>query len=123
MKSRSFVTKGQRHIAVEAEKIITEDLTVHFTVEEIANRFSVSPSALKKYFEAVYGSPISYYLKAKKMGNAKNLLISTNKSVGEIATLSGYENQGKFGSAFKAYTGETPLEYRHINKVLIKSDK
>ncbi|MCR5581058.1 MAG: AraC family transcriptional regulator [Pseudobutyrivibrio sp.] len=118
LNGKSYVTRGQRRIAVETERIITEDLSSHHTVEAIAKRFQVSPSALKKYFEAVYGVPISRYVKEQRMKNATVLLTSTSKSVGEIAMLSGYENQGKFGSAFKNYTGVTPLEYRRINRVI-----
>ena len=118
MKGRSFVTKGQRRIAVEAEKIITKDLSSHYTVEDMASRFEVSPSALKKYFEAVYGMPISHYVRERRMRNATELLCASNKNIGEIAVMCGYENQGKFGAAFKAYTGNTPLEYRHRYKVI-----
>jgi len=119
MTGKSYVTKGQRRIAVETEKIVTQNLATRYTVEELAGRFQVSSSALKKYFEAVYGMPISHYLREKRMRNAKELLASSNKNIGEIAILSGYENQGKFGAAFKAYTGETPIEYRRINKLFI----
>ncbi len=122
IKSGTFITKGQRKIAVEAEKIIMKDFREHHTVEEMAGVFGISPSALKKYFEAVYGKPVSHYLRENRMQKAKELLSRTEKSVGEIASFCGYENQGKFGSAFKAYTGESPLEYRRNNKVYIMKE-
>lgn len=118
IKNRSMVTKGQRRIAVEAEQILTDDYRKHYTVEELAGRYGVSPSAFKKYFEAVFGSPVSYYLRDKRMSKAKEILSTTNVSVGETAAACGYENQGKFGSAFKAYTGISPLEYRRLHKAV-----
>ena len=98
----------------------TEDLEnewrKHFTVEELAERYEISPSALKKYFELVFGMPISYYLREKRMEKAKNLLVESRMNIGEISTICGYENQGKFGAAFKTYSGVSPLEYRRLHK-------
>lgn len=37
------------------------------------------------------------------MEKAKKLLIESRMNVDEISTICGYENQGKFGAAFKAY--------------------
>ena len=112
IKDRTLATRGQRRIANEVEQILTEDYRRHFTVEELADRFGISPSALKKYFDM----PISHYLRNMRMETAKELLVKSGKSVGGIASLCGYENQSKFGSAFKAYTGVTPLEYRRLYK-------
>ena len=114
-KNRFWVTKGQRRIVNEVEQLLVKDFREHFTVEELAGRYQISPSALKKYFEMVFGMPISYYLRQKRMEKAKVLLAESGKNVGEIASLCGYENQGKFGSAFKAYTKTSPLEYRRLH--------
>ena len=115
-KNRTLVTRGQRRIAIEVEQILMKDFRKHFTVEELAERYEISPSALKKYFELVFGMPISYYLREKRMEKAKKLLIESRMNVGEISTICGYENQGKFGAAFKAYSGASPLEYRRLHK-------
>jgi AraC-like DNA-binding protein len=114
--AKSLVTKGQRRIAVETEHYLMQNLAGRTTVEELAKRYDISPSALKKYFEAVYGSPISYYVRDRRMARAKELLANSQESVGEIALSCGYENQGKFGAVFKTSTGETPLEYRRLHR-------
>lgn len=114
-KGIQYTTKGQRHIANEVERRMTAQLSKRFTVEELAKEYGISPSALKKYFEMVYGMPISYYLRAKRMDKAKQLLAGTKKTVREIACECGYENQGKFGTAFKSAVGMLPLEYRRQN--------
>lgn len=109
---KSYVTKGQREIANAVEKTVMSDLSAHVTVADMAAEHGVSPSAVKKYFAAVFGLPISEYLKERRMEQAMDLLSATRKSVGEIAAACGYSNQGKFGTAFKTRTGSTPLEYR-----------
>ena len=47
-----------------------------------------------------------------RMNKAKNLLTDTNKSVEEIAVATGYKTAHNFYSAFRAYNGMTPKEYR-----------
>lgn len=108
----TYVTKGQRLIAENVRERLCSNLRQHQTVEELANEFGISPSSLKKYFRLVYGSPVSEYIRNVKMELACRLLRETQMSIGEVAMEAGYASQGKFGSAFKKYTGETPLEYR-----------
>ena len=115
VKGMQYATKGQRRIANEVERRITDDLSRKYTVEELADQYGISPSALKKYFDMIYGMPISHYLKVKRMDRARQLLSETKLTVREIANACGYENQGKFGTAFKAYNGMLPLEYRRQN--------
>ena len=110
------ITKGQRRIVTEAEQLMTNDLRERYTVEELSSRFGISASAFKKYFSAVYGKPVSQYMREKRMEKAKELLETTDESIGEIALESGYEHQGKFGSAFKDCSGVSPLEYRRLNR-------
>lgn len=112
---RFYVTKGQKHIADEVEQMITRDLSCHYTIADMAAMYGISPSALKKYFEVVYGFPISFYLREKRMLLAKKRLSETKDSVGMVAAACGYANQGKFGAVFRECTGMSPLEYRRMN--------
>jgi len=111
-----LITKGQRRIATEAEQMMTDDLRKRYTIEELSSHFGVSASAFKKYFSAVYGKPVSQYMREKRMEKAKELLGNTDESIGEISLASGYEHQGKFGSVFKDFCGVSPLEYRRLNR-------
>lgn len=117
IEKRFYLTKGQRTIAARVEKKICEDLKKHYTVEELAREYGISPSSLKKYFEQVYGIPISEYLRQKRMEFAKELLACSDLSVADVAAEAGYSNQGKFSSAFKRYTQKTPLEYRRLQTI------
>lgn len=110
------ITKGQRRIITEAEQMMTDNLRKRYTVEELSSHFGISASAFKKYFSAVYGKPVSQYMREKRMEKAMELLETTDDSIGEIALASGYEHQGKFGSVFKECSGVSPLEYRRLNR-------
>lgn len=114
LEQKYYITKGQRAIATDVEARISRDLRKHYTVEDLAGNYGISPSSLKKYFEQVYGTAISRYIRGKRMELACRLLTETNDSIAYIAAECGYGNQGKFGAAFKRHTGNTPLEYRRL---------
>jgi len=108
---RAF-TPLQVRIAKEAEALLTEDLSRHLPVREVADRFSVSETSLKNYFRGVYGMNISEYRNRCRMEKAATLLRETRLSVLEISRAVGYQNQGRFAARFKQYSGATPLNFR-----------
>ncbi|MGL5438005.1 MAG: helix-turn-helix transcriptional regulator [Lachnospiraceae bacterium] len=110
------LTKGQRSIAAQAKELLCRDLSCRYTVEQLAEWSGVSPSSLKKYFEQMYGESISSYMRKERMQQAKQLLQETDNSIALIAEQTGYENQSKFGTVFKQYTGAAPLEYRRLER-------
>jgi AraC-like DNA-binding protein len=99
--------------------IITSDLGAHHSIDNLARKFSVSPTSLKNYFRGVYGKSISTYLRDQRMDKAAEYLEEGNSPVGDIALLTGYENASKFAAAFKSARGETPLEHRRRHKASI----
>jgi len=112
-----FLTKGQTEIAKHTYRIITEQLSKKHSVSRLAHNFGVSESSLRNYFYHVYGESIPSLLRHKRMEQAVFELRSTAKSITEIAQTAGYENQSKFSAAFKRYKGETPMEYRRIERL------
>lgn len=111
-----YLTRGQRMIVAKVEEKLCSDLKRRYTVESLAEEHGISASSLKKYFEKVYGTSISDYMRGKRMEQACVLLEQTCLSVADVAAEVGYGNQGKFGSVFKRYTRKSPLEYRRIMK-------
>jgi YesN/AraC family two-component response regulator len=67
---RTFLTMGQINIAKQAMNIITSDLGAHHSIDNLARKFSVSPTSLKNYFRGVYGKSISAYLRDQRMNKA-----------------------------------------------------
>lgn len=110
-----YVTKGQRRIVTQVERKITEDLSMHYTIRDLAKEYGISPSSLKLYFEKVYGMPVSAYLRDMRITYAQQLLQDTTMKIGAVAAACGYSHQGKFGAVFRQCTGMTPLEYRRLN--------
>jgi AraC-like DNA-binding protein len=109
---RCFFTLGQIKIARQAMKIITADLSKHHPVEKLAQKFSISPSSLNKYFYGVFGESIPSFLRNKRISKAAEYLEKSNHQITDIALMMGYENASKFAAVFKTAKGESPLEYR-----------
>lgn len=86
------------------------------SLKSMADRYDMSLTALKDCFKAVYGKPIHAFQREYKMQIATKLLVTTKKSIAEIAGMVGYENPNKFSAAFKDIIGQTPSEYRKSKK-------
>ncbi|MDR1148617.1 MAG: AraC family transcriptional regulator [Spirochaetaceae bacterium] len=114
---RYFFTLGQIKIAKQVMNIISADLSKHYSVEKLAEQFSISPSSLNKYFYGVFGESIPSFLRGRRMNKAAEYLEKGKHQILDIALMMGYENASKFAAVFKAAKGESPLEYRrrHIN--------
>lgn len=85
------------------------------TVKYLADKVFLSPNYLSDLLKKETGmnaqDRIHYYL----IEEAKNLLLSSNKTVGELAFLLGFEYPQYFSRLFKSKTGMTPIEYRNVN--------
>lgn len=95
------------------QKLLTEDLTKHYTIEDLAERFDMSQTALKNCFKSVYGSPVNRFMQDYRVNIAATMLLrEKEKSVAEIAGLVGYDSPSKFSAVFKKIVGFSPLDYR-----------
>jgi len=114
---KPYFYKSQVEKIKAIQKFITEDLTKHYTIEDLAEQYEISQTALKNCFKGVFGSPINSYMQNYRMNAAATqLLQEKDKSVADIAFDVGYESPSKFTAIFKKIMGVTPLDYR--NKVL-----
>ena len=58
-------------------------------------------------------------IETRKLTEAKNLLINTNKTIAEIGFELGYNEKAYFSKVFKRKTGQTPTAFRNEMKQLI----
>ncbi len=72
----------------------------------------ISERTLVRKFGAEYGVSPSEYIRTLRLEKAKEWLLSTQKSVTEIARLLGFCDQSYFSSEFKKKNGVYPTEYR-----------
>ena len=84
--------------------------------QQVADRFEISIYSLSKMFNGQIGTGFVEYINSKRIEYAKALLLSTEKSVKEIAYIVGFTNAKYFTEIFKKYTGVTPIDFRNKDK-------
>ncbi len=82
------------------------------SLQDAADRVSVSPSHLSKVFSQETGGTFIEFLMMTRIRKAMELLRSTNEKSYEIAHRVGYNDPHYFSNLFKRVTGMTIREYR-----------
>lgn len=78
------------------------------TTEEIALRFSSSPSRLSSMFKRSTAHTLSEYRNQLRVAEARRLLTETNLTQEEIASRVGFSRVSNFSDFFRRMTGEAP---------------
>lgn len=73
---------------------------------------------LHRMFTAIVGVPIHTYIQRRRLTEAANMLVHTNKSIFEIALDCCYETQQSFTRAFKAMYKHNPHSYRRKSQFI-----
>jgi AraC-like DNA-binding protein len=80
--------------------------------DDLARRCGCSVRHFNKLFRSHFGISLRTRQLELKLAKARQLLAETNMQVIEIATATGFREQGMFSSAFKRRFGMTPSEWR-----------
>jgi AraC-like DNA-binding protein len=91
---------------------LSETELLEHSPAELARRCGCSVRHFNKLFRAHFGISLRVRQRELKLIKARQLLAETNMRVIEIATASGFRDQGMFSSAFKRRFGMTPGEWR-----------
>lgn len=113
---RPYFYKSQTEKVKAIHALITEDFRTRYTLDELAERFDISPTGMKNCFKAVYGKPVCSYLRSLRMNRAATLLRTTKMRVSRIAGEVGYDSPSKFACAFQREMRVSPLEYRNTRE-------
>lgn len=100
--------------------LLEENFKTHEGVEFYANKLFMSSRNLNLICHSILEQSISDLIQTRRLTEAKNLLITTDKTVAEIGYEIGYNEKSYFSNIFKKKTGQTPSEFREeIKKQLI----
>jgi AraC-like DNA-binding protein len=104
---------GARDPAIgKALALLHDDPALDWTVEDLAREVGLSRTRFAERFRHFIGdSPIAY-LKKWRLKVGAEALISTEKSVAEIAVAVGYGSESAFNRAFKHEYGSPPAVFR-----------
>ena len=104
--------KSNNHTAIEkAIDYIKQNLTTDLSLETVAGYVGFSQIHFHNCFKASTGKTLHEYVEEQRIKTAVNLLITTNKTLTEIAYESGFSSQSYFSYVFKRRMKCTPREY------------
>lgn len=87
-------------------------------IQDLTDAFHFQEDYFNRLIKAKTGLTYSAFLQQIRLEKAEQLLISSRKSVEEIAAAVGYRNKGYFYKIFQEKYGVTPSKYRK-NKHLL----
>lgn len=91
---------------------VYNNITSSFDLSEIAGLLNMSVSAFCHYFKKKTQKTFTQFINDTRIGNAKRLLIETDKSIAEIAYESGYRSLSNFNKQFSSYEQFSPRDFR-----------
>ncbi len=114
-KQKGFSGKRIVQVIEETRFLMRQNVEREINLQELANRHHVGYSYFRKMFKKFTGvSPGQYHLQLKIM-RAKDLLISTDKSIKEISYELGFQSIYYFSKIFKNKEGTSPTQFRKKN--------
>ena len=105
------VPRAQAEMVKQVYHHVMEHPEERYTIEELAEKFTTSPTHLKQCFQIVYGTSMQKFIREQKIKAAAKVLETTDRKVTEVAQMFGYSNISKFAGAFKSIMGEYPKQY------------
>lgn len=97
---------------VTAKKYIEENFAQEVTLTDLAELTFLSTFHLSRLFKQEIGLSVTEYLNKTRIDRATILLATTNLSVNEIATSTGFNSAAYFSNKFKKLNGISPRQYR-----------
>ncbi len=91
---------------------INNNYSEKITLENISERYYISPCYFSRTFKSVCGLSFTEYLNNVRIKSAEELLINTDMTVMEIAESTGFSGSTHFDRVFKKVTGVSPSMYR-----------
>ncbi|WDF80693.1 helix-turn-helix transcriptional regulator [Mucilaginibacter sp. KACC 22773] len=121
---RQFITRKSANssVVMQVEKILRDYFSKAGikerglpSVKNLADKVNLSPGYLSDLLKKETGKNAQDHIHYYLIEEAKNILINTDKSVGEVAYLLGFEYPQYFNKLFKQKTGKTPVEFRNMD--------
>ncbi len=103
-------------IAGRYNDLLIEHITENRDIDYYASRLGVSPNHLNKCVRIATGKTAVTVRNEMTLLEAKLQLRQNEKSISDIAFDLGFSEPSYFTRFFKKYTGDTPFEYRKLEK-------
>jgi len=119
------------HLASEKEPLDPEEQFLHqirqvvesrlederFGIAQLCREMYISRSQLHRKLKALTGKPTSHFIRDIRLNKSKELLLSTNLSISQIAFEVGFRKPAYFSEVFSETFGESPSDFRKNHEI------
>ncbi len=105
-------TGGGTELSNRVLEYLSTSYGKEITSESIGKVFSYNFDYINQLFNKHFGTTVFKMLETIRIGNAKDILLTRNIPISEVAVKVGYNEANYFGKVFKRHEGLTPREYR-----------
>lgn len=122
-----YIIRNESSTKLKASQVttinLTEDLMTYvidnyqhdISIQDLSDKFGYSPNYISALFKKNAGIGYKNFLLLQRIKNAEYMLITTDKSILEIAITCGFNDSNYFSTIFKKIHGISPREYRKNN--------
>lgn len=111
-KNQQVLRKQEIEKIIALTENITKDLSVSYTVKEIADAIGMNINKLQEGFKYLYNDTVNNFIQNKRLEKAQELLLHSEKSIQEITEKIGLSNPSYFSKVFKERYNITPNQFR-----------
>jgi len=101
-----------RDCIFQARQMLDQGLDEAPTISALAHQVGLNERKLKEGFQQLFQTTPFEYLRDRRLEQAQQLLMETNRSVQEIAYTVGYRSRSQFAKAFRKKYGVNPKAYQ-----------
>jgi len=102
--------------ARRAKEFLNANLYSDVSLSSVAAECNLSLSHFAHAFRRTFGRPPHRWLMERRIDAVKNLLLTSRRTLADVATFCGFADQSALNRSFKRIQGESPGEWRKSRK-------
>lgn len=110
-REQSIETEDYSRVVREMITTMEESYGMRLGLDTFAEKFRLTPEYISNLFARETGMTFSNYLKKVRIEKAKELILTTDLKIYEVACSVGYPDQKYFSKVFKEYTGTSAKQF------------
>lgn len=109
-----YPVKSERNTTAPALRLIAERYSEKLSIRQLASVCTMTAVTFARRFKQENGMTVASYLRAYRLGRARDLLSQTNMAIKEVGISVGFEDIAYFCRTFKRSQNMTPRAYRQF---------
>lgn len=97
-------------------QFINDNLSKELTIDELSRVACMSSSRLSHLFRKQMGVPVRQWIEDQRISLARQLLVTTDLAVNQVAQYLGYQDALYFSRVFRKNLGQSPREFRRSHQ-------